>query len=329
MKRTLYVISAMLGIVAAAPSGAAPARQETLSVLESIRASASPGIEVWVNRPGAGEINLGESMVIHFRSNRDAYLTALYVDSHGVTTFLSPTSDPKAGAIRTGEEKTFPPVGAGYQLEAKPPLGEETILVVATAQPITLADLGLEAQPGGFAVVEADRAPEVARRLQALTRAPNAGAVVAGRADHRIVQRVAANEPQYTSRGIVRYFTERSRTIRRPKLDLNIKFEFASATLTDDARRDLDEVGKALQDPALRGNHFLLGGHTDDVGDDGYNQELSEKRAQAARQYVTQKYGVEGSRLGVEAFGESQPLIPSTDDSARAANRRVVLELVP
>ena len=337
MKRTLYVIAAVLDIAIAAPSVASTARQETLSVLESIRASASPGIEVWVNQPGAREIDLGEPISIHFRSDRDAYLTALYVDSHGVTTFLYPTSDPKAGGIRAGEEKTLGPVVAGYQLEAKPPLGDETILVVATSQPISLGDLGLtncntlgsqDAQPGGFPVVEADRAPQVAGRLLALTRAPNAGSVVAGRTDHRIVQRVAADQPQYPARGIVRFFTERMRTIRRPKLDLNIKFEFDSATLTADARRDLDEVGKALQDSALRGNRFLLGGHTDDVGDEAYNQQLSEKRAQAARQYVTEKQGVDGSRLDVAAFGETQPLVPSTDDWARAANRRVVLELV-
>jgi outer membrane protein OmpA-like peptidoglycan-associated protein len=338
MKRTLPAIVAALGIAAAAPSGAAPVRQETIAVLESIRASAGSGVEVWVNRPGTGgEIDVGEPISIHVRSDRDAYLTALYVDSHGVTTVLSPTGDPEAARIRAGQEKTLPPAGAGYRLEAKPPLGEETILAVATSQPIALADLGLtdcaqlardEAPPGGFTVVEADRAPEVARRLQARMQMSTAGVVLAGRTDHRIVQRVAAGEPQYTARGIVRYFSERSRTIRRPKLDLDIKFEFDSATLTADARRDLDEVGKALQDPALRGSRFLLGGHTDDVGEDAYNQGLSEKRAQAAKQYVIEKHGVESSRVGAEGHGESQPLVASTDDWARFMNRRVVLEMI-
>jgi outer membrane protein OmpA-like peptidoglycan-associated protein len=337
MKRSLCGIAAALGVAVAAPSGAAPVRQETLAVLESIRASAGPGIQVWVNQPGTGaEIDVGEPISIHFRSERDAHLTALYVDSHGVTTVLSPTGDPEAALIHAGQEKTLPPVGGGYRLEAKPPLGEETILVVATEQPISLADLGLtncaqlsgdDAPPGGFTVVEADRAPELARRLQARTQAKSTGAVLAGRTDHRIVQRVAAGEPQYPWRGIVRYFTERQRTIRRPKLDLDIKFEFDSATLTADARRDLDEVGKALQDPALRGSRFLLEGHTDDVGEDAYNLGLSEKRAQASKQYLTEKHAVDPSRLAAEGHGESQPLVAATDDWARSMNRRVVLEL--
>ena len=72
----------------------------------------------------------------------------------------------------------------------------------------------------------------------------------------------------------------------------------------------------------------MLGGHTDDVGDAGYNKERSEKRANAARQYLVDSHGVAAERIDTEGLGESDPLVSGQGDAARAKNRRVVLELV-
>jgi len=67
--------------------------------------------------------------------------------------------------------------------------------------------------------------------------------------------------------------------------------------------------------------------HTDDVGTAAYNQALSERRAQAVRDYLV-KAGLPPGIMSVEGHGKSLPLVKGTTDAARAKNRRVELGLV-
>lgn len=107
----------------------------------------------------------------------------------------------------------------------------------------------------------------------------------------------------------------------KPSIDLDVNFEYASAQLTADARIILDNLGRALTDPALRNSHFLLAGHTDTSGGDAYNLALSKRRAQAVADYLTRQYGVEASHLKVEGYGRTKLLDPENPQSA--INRRV------
>ncbi len=68
-------------------------------------------------------------------------------------------------------------------------------------------------------------------------------------------------------------------------------------------------------------------GHTDSVGADAYNQKLSEKRAQAVKDYLTSK-GTDASRVYVEGKGEKQPVADNKSSDGRAKNRRVEIEVV-
>lgn len=113
----------------------------------------------------------------------------------------------------------------------------------------------------------------------------------------------------------------RAPTEAQPSIDLDVNFEYASAQLTADARIILDNLGRALTDPALRNSHFLLAGHTDAKGTDEYNQALSMRRAQAVAGYLTKQYNVEANRLKVEGYGRSKLLDPANPLSA--INRRV------
>ena len=70
-----------------------------------------------------------------------------------------------------------------------------------------------------------------------------------------------------------------------------------------------------------------MNGHTDDVGSDAYNQALSERRAQAVRDYLV-KAGLPAQILTVQGHGKSLPLVRGTSEAARAKNRRVELGLV-
>jgi outer membrane protein OmpA-like peptidoglycan-associated protein len=63
-------------------------------------------------------------------------------------------------------------------------------------------------------------------------------------------------------------------------------------------------------------------GHTDDVGDDAYNMDLSEQRAAAVSQYLIEA-GVDASKIVAVGAGESLPIATNTTDQGRAENRRV------
>lgn len=106
-----------------------------------------------------------------------------------------------------------------------------------------------------------------------------------------------------------------------PSIDLAVNFEFASARLTVDARILLDNLGRALEDPALRDSRFRIAGHTDAVGGDAYNLKLSRQRAQSVADYLVRQHRIAAQRLTIEGFGRSRLLDPANPRSG--INRRV------
>ena len=78
---------------------------------------------------------------------------------------------------------------------------------------------------------------------------------------------------------------------------------------------------------ASRRNGTIYVGSTDDVGSTGFNQRLSERRAQAVRDYLVQA-GMPAEMLSVTGHGKSRPLVKGSSDAARAKNRRVELGIV-
>lgn len=102
---------------------------------------------------------------------------------------------------------------------------------------------------------------------------------------------------------------------------LGIQFDFDSASLTGDARQVLDQLGGALKSDALQSFSFLVEGHTDSVGPEGYNLDLSDRRARAVSAYLSREFGVEAARLKTVGRGEAQPF--DTSDPASGVNRRV------
>jgi outer membrane protein OmpA-like peptidoglycan-associated protein len=106
-----------------------------------------------------------------------------------------------------------------------------------------------------------------------------------------------------------------------PSVDLEVRFAFASAELTEEARSVLDQLGTALTDPRLTEYRFKLVGHTDAVGSDAYNLTLSTERAATVREYLKSRFGVSDARLESLGMGERQLRDPS--DPNGAVNRRV------
>lgn len=113
-----------------------------------------------------------------------------------------------------------------------------------------------------------------------------------------------------------------------PSIDLSVNFEFGSARLTTDARIVLDNLGRALMDPALKPYHFLIAGHTDAVGRPDFNLRLSDARARSVAEYLEHVRGVAPERLTTKGYGATRLLYQ--DDPTNALNRRVqITTIVP
>lgn len=106
--------------------------------------------------------------------------------------------------------------------------------------------------------------------------------------------------------------------------NFTVHFDFNKATVRPDATESLESVARALRDGDCR---VLLAGHTDEVGSEGYNQELSEKRAEAVRTYLAERLGISPERLESMGYGKGRLLDASGTPEARQRNRRVEIHL--
>ncbi|MDO8399566.1 MAG: OmpA family protein [Bradyrhizobium sp.] len=107
----------------------------------------------------------------------------------------------------------------------------------------------------------------------------------------------------------------------KPNIDLEITFDYNSAEISAKSLASVQALGKALSSADLKGSTFIVAGHTDAAGSDGYNQDLSERRADSIKRYLTEKYGIAGADLVTVGYGESKLKDPS--QPLAEANRRV------
>jgi outer membrane protein OmpA-like peptidoglycan-associated protein len=106
----------------------------------------------------------------------------------------------------------------------------------------------------------------------------------------------------------------------------NITFAFNDASLQSQFYPVLDEVARTLSE--YNQTVVEVAGHTDNVGSDAYNQELSVRRANSVAAYL-QSHGVMQQRLITVGAGESRPIASNDTEDGRAQNRRVEITLVP
>ncbi|TAI67794.1 OmpA family protein [Bradyrhizobium sp. Leo170] len=107
----------------------------------------------------------------------------------------------------------------------------------------------------------------------------------------------------------------------KPQINLEIHFDFNSAEISKSSAQAVQELGKALSNPSLKGSTFVVAGHTDAVGSEAYNQELSERRADTIKKYLAERYGINGSNLVTVGYGKSKPKDPNAP--LDPTNRRV------
>ena len=110
----------------------------------------------------------------------------------------------------------------------------------------------------------------------------------------------------------------------------DVHFAFDKSDVADSEKPKLDNAattidGMTKTTPALKVD---VSGHTDWVGTDGYNQGLSERRANSVKSYLVRK-GVSASRINTFAYGESKPVASNETAEGRAQNRRAEVQAHP
>src|ERR1017187_538161 len=102
-----------------------------------------------------------------------------------------------------------------------------------------------------------------------------------------------------------------------------VYFEFDKYDLTKDAIHNLDSLSKLITKYVAKVEKIEIGGHCDSLGEHGYNDHLSNQRANAVNDYLISK-GVKDSLIKhVDYFGKRKPITNNNDSAERAKNRRV------
>lgn len=128
---------------------------------------------------------------------------------------------------------------------------------------------------------------------------------------------IAAEDPQVAVR-----VTDNGVAIALP----DVFFETNSATLSSEAKAALDRIGKILR--TVENRHIRVRGHTDNVGDEKYNQELSERRAQAVADYLIDETDIASDAMSYDGRGATDPIADNSIAEGRAKNRRVEIILL-
>ena len=105
----------------------------------------------------------------------------------------------------------------------------------------------------------------------------------------------------------------------------SIRFDFDKSVIKPEYRDTLNRIAGILM--TLKGYRINVYGYTDDVGTQAYNLQLSQRRAEAVRNFLVQA-GLSATIMSAKGFGKSDPRVPGETEDARAANRRVEIGIV-
>jgi outer membrane protein OmpA-like peptidoglycan-associated protein len=108
-----------------------------------------------------------------------------------------------------------------------------------------------------------------------------------------------------------------------------IHFATNSAEIEAGSEEQVVQIANALNEPYANLDHFQIVGHTDSMGSEQYNMQLSDRRAKAVVKSLTGRYGLSPNILRAVPMGKSQLLVfPEQSDDDRARNRRVEIRYV-
>ena len=195
----------------------------------------------------------------------------------------------------------------------RPSLGL-ALAVAILALPVGVGSASAAEQPSAQDIIDALKAPRMTRGLT--TSPANAARATE---DSKFVDTLRNR----TSRSLTTEEREKIASIAnaKPKIDLEINFEFNSATIAAKALPQVTALGEALTSPDLKGRTFIVAGHTDAKGSETYNQGLSERRSDAVKRFLAEKYGIETNRLLTVGYGATK--LKNSESPLAGENRRV------
>ncbi len=105
----------------------------------------------------------------------------------------------------------------------------------------------------------------------------------------------------------------------------NLNFVFNTSKLTKASQKELEKNLANMSQVQIK--KIIVIGHTDSIGSDEYNQELSQQRAETVAQILRDKFHLNPEQVEAVGYGESQPIASNTTEKGRLTNRRVELKL--
>ena len=109
--------------------------------------------------------------------------------------------------------------------------------------------------------------------------------------------------------------------VDKPNIDLEINFDYNSADISSKSMPAVQALGRALTNPDLKGSTFIVAGHTDAAGGDGYNQDLSERRADSIKRYLMDNFHIASADLVTVGYGKTK--LKDPNQPLADVNRRV------
>ncbi|HWW20654.1 MAG TPA: OmpA family protein [Steroidobacteraceae bacterium] len=303
MQRMACVAFTLLGVTVLDGAAFAGDRDGVSEELEGIAATWPDALfSIDVHGTDDGNAALNQRLEIVYEAASPGYLAYLRVSSHGDVTLYRDLA--KAG--RTSGTQPY---------LIKPPLGSEQLIVLFANKPwdALFAKGATTRELGG-------ERTDAATLVKQLAQLHDSDLLFAAR---RYQLQIAASPggTEYTTRAIVRRVKEGGGG-SGTRIPSRIQFEFNSDQLTPQGKLDLDTFGEALITD-LRNSGVALEGHTDAIGADDYNMDLSERRAAAAKQYLIDSFGIAASRLSTVGMGKDNPIASNGDEAGRSKNRRV------
>jgi outer membrane protein OmpA-like peptidoglycan-associated protein len=196
-------------------------------------------------------------------------------------------------------------------------------LTIRLASVLLAVGLALPAGPGVALAEEAPSAEQIIKALKParVTRGvPTSPAEAARRAEEtRFIDTLRNRSTRSITTEERKQIVSVTKT--KPSIDLEVNFDYDSATIGPQAQPQVAALGEALASADLTGRTFILAGHTDAKGSDSYNQGLSERRADAVKRFLAEKYGIKMGDLVTVGYGKTR--LKNSADPFSGENRRV------
>ena len=203
-----------------------------------------------------------------------------------------------------------------------------SLTIAGCAQPMTKTQKGAAIGTGVGAAAGAGLGQAIGGDTKGTLIGAGIGAVVGGLAGGSIGRYMDNQEATMRQQlaGVEGASIQRDAQLLQVTFKSDVLFDTNSAALKAGAYDEMTRVAQVLnQYPETT---IMIAGHTDSTGAESYNQQLSERRAEAVKTALSGQ-GVSPARMSTIGYGESKPIADNNNESGRQMNRRVEITIAP